>query len=103
VEATVEGQAVLPKAVAAALVSGGPAGPDIQAVPSENELTWLRRLASGTTVAQLADEAGYSERAMYRLLQKLYQQMGVGSRMLAIMRAQDLGWLSSPKGRSARS
>jgi DNA-binding NarL/FixJ family response regulator len=100
VEATVDGQAVLPAAVAAALVAGGPPGPDGQAVPSEDQLTWLRRLATGTTVAQLAGDAGYSERAMYRLLQVLYQQMGVDTRMQAIMRAQDLGWLGAPEGRS---
>lgn len=100
VEATVDGQAVLPAAVAAALVAGGPPGPDGQTVPSEDQLTWLRRLATGTTVAQLADDAGYSERAMYRLLQALYQQMGVGTRIQAIMRAQDIGWLGAPEGRS---
>ncbi|MFG1646699.1 DNA-binding response regulator [Amycolatopsis sp. NPDC049252] len=103
VEATIEGQAVLPTAVAAALVSGGRAAPDAHAVPAENQLTWLRQLAAGTTVAQLADDAGYSERAMYRLLQTLYQQMGVSSRMQAIMRAHDLGWLSATKVRPARS
>jgi DNA-binding NarL/FixJ family response regulator len=93
VEATVDGQAVLPAAVATALAAGGPPGQE-ELAPSEDQLTWLRRLATGTTVAQLAGDVGYSERAMYRLLQALYQQMGVGTRMQAIMRARDLGWLS---------
>ncbi|MEU4742385.1 LuxR C-terminal-related transcriptional regulator, partial [Actinosynnema sp. NPDC023658] len=65
--------------------------------PSEaldaDELTWLRRLATGGTVAQVAAHAGYSERAMYRMLNGLYRRMGVGSRLEAIIRARESGWL----------
>lgn len=93
VEATFDGHAVLPAAVAAALATGNPDGAGGQALPSEQQRNWLRCLAAGTTVAQLAGGAGYSERAMYRLLQTLYQQMGVEGRVQAIMRAQALGWL----------
>jgi DNA-binding NarL/FixJ family response regulator len=89
VEATIDGQAVLPAALAAALTS------DVRSrdEPSAEQLSWLRQLATGSTVARVAAEAGYSERAMYRLLQALYRQMGVRTRMQAIMRAQDAGWL----------
>jgi DNA-binding NarL/FixJ family response regulator len=99
VEATIDGQAVVPAAVAATLVAGAPSGQNGQAVPSENQLSWLRRIAAGRTVSQLAGEIGYSERAMYRLLQALYQQLGVTTRMQAIMRAQELGLLSAPDAR----
>jgi DNA-binding NarL/FixJ family response regulator len=101
VEATADGNAVLPAAVAAALAGNGSDGPAGPSEPSVQQLSWLGRLATGTTVAQLAGDAGYSERAMYRLLQSLYQQLGTTNRMQAIMRARDLGWLS-PSGNHAR-
>jgi DNA-binding CsgD family transcriptional regulator len=53
----------------------------------------LRQLAAGATVAQLADRAGYSERAMFRLLHALYRQLGARSRIEAILHAQTSGWL----------
>jgi hypothetical protein len=40
------------------------------------------------TVARLATEAGYSERATFRLLTRLYREMDVNSRMEAIMQAR---------------
>ncbi len=74
VEATIGGQAVMPAAVAAVLA-------EPQAVsehtPSARQLSWLRQLVTGVTVAQLAEQAGYSKRAMFRLLRVLYRQMGV--------------------------
>jgi DNA-binding NarL/FixJ family response regulator len=89
VEATIDGQAVLPVALAAAMAS------DVRTrrEPSAEHLAWLRQLASGSTVARLAADAGYSERAMYRLLRALYQQLGVRTRMQAVMRAQEAGLL----------
>lgn len=90
VAATTDGQAVMPAEVLTALARESVAG---SRVPSSAQLSWLRQLAAGTTVEQLADGAGYSERAMYRLLKALYREMGVRTRLEAIMRAQDLGWL----------
>ena len=49
------------------------------------ELTWLRILAQGGTVHDLARQVGYSERALYRLLHALYGRMGVSSRTEAIL------------------
>lgn len=92
VSATIDGQAVLPVAVAALLASGGAdAGPDLAL--SAERVSWLRALAAGGTVAQLASQAGYSERAMFRLLRSLYRDMGVGGRVEALIRAQERGWL----------
>jgi DNA-binding NarL/FixJ family response regulator len=62
-------------------------------VPSANQLVWLRQLAAGTTVANLAQQVGYSERAMFRMLQALYRQMGTPNRIEAILLAQSRGWL----------
>jgi DNA-binding NarL/FixJ family response regulator len=91
VEATISGQAVMPAAVAAALVAGAPT--DERPVLSADQLSWLRQLAAGSTVPAVAARAGYSERAMYRLLQAIYRQMNVRTRLEAIMRAQEAGWL----------
>ncbi|MFG1721050.1 DNA-binding response regulator [Micromonospora chalcea] len=93
IEATLDGQAVLPSNAVTVLAAGEPTGGHGEAIPSEEQRTWLQRLATGTTVARLAIDTGYSERAMYRLLQALYEQMGVEGRMQAIIRAQTRGWL----------
>jgi DNA-binding NarL/FixJ family response regulator len=93
VDATLDGHAVLPAEVATTLAASSTAGADGRAALSEQQLHWLRSLAAGTTVSRLADDAGYSERAMYRMLQALYQQMGVNGRIQAIMQAQTFGWL----------
>jgi DNA-binding NarL/FixJ family response regulator len=93
VSATLDGQAVLPAAVAAALAAGIVAEAGSVHTLSAEKLYWLRALASGSTVARLADQAGYSERAMFRLLRSLYRDMGVGGRVEALMRAQERGWL----------
>lgn len=93
VTATVDGQAVLPAAVAAALASAGQDAADPARRLSAERLSWLRSLATGSTVAQLADQVGYSERAMFRLLRSLYRDMGVDGRIQALMHAREQGWL----------
>jgi DNA-binding NarL/FixJ family response regulator len=89
VEATLDEQSVMPAVVIAAVL--GPAA-DLAPVATAGAV-WLRELAAGTTVAQLAAQSGYSERAMFRLLRALYRQMGAGSRVEAIIRAREWGWL----------
>jgi DNA-binding NarL/FixJ family response regulator len=91
VAATIEGQAVLPAAVAAALAAGERASGGFGI--SAERLSWLQALATGSTVAELARDAGYSERAMFRLLRALYREMGVRSRIEALMRAREHGWM----------
>jgi DNA-binding NarL/FixJ family response regulator len=93
VAATVEGEAVMPTGVARVLADGASPAPAPAPALSAEHLSWLRRLAAGSTVAQLASEAGYSERAMFRLLQAIYRKLGARSRLEAILRAQELGWL----------
>jgi DNA-binding NarL/FixJ family response regulator len=90
VEATASGQAVMPAEVAMALAGESRS---VEKALTHEQLSWLRLLAAGTTVEQLAQRAGYSERAMYRLLRRLYGELGVRTRLDAIMRAQALGWL----------
>jgi DNA-binding NarL/FixJ family response regulator len=58
---------------------------------TEQEVGWLGDLAAGETVARIADEAGYSERAMFRRLREVYERLGVTSRAEAIVVAERLG------------
>jgi len=86
------GDATLPLDVVRVLATE-PDEPDDADRPPPDQITWLRALASGSTVAALADDAGYSERAMFRLLHGLYERLGVSTRTEALMRAHERGWL----------
>jgi DNA-binding NarL/FixJ family response regulator len=92
-EAAVSGTSQLPTEVVRVLLSRGEPVPDSSEMPSPREAEWLQQLANGLTVAQLADQTGYSERAMYRLLRSLYAKLGVKTRMEALMFARERGWL----------
>jgi DNA-binding NarL/FixJ family response regulator len=93
-EAALEGKSLLPVEVVRVLAAPR-AGREAerQEGPSLREIEWLRQLAGGTTVGQLADHAGYSERAMFRLLRELYGRVGARNRTEALMRAKGEGWL----------
>jgi DNA-binding NarL/FixJ family response regulator len=58
---------------------------------SGEEIEWLRKLAHGVTVSQLAEESFHSERDMYRVLRRLYARIGVTSRAEAIVAAARWG------------
>jgi DNA-binding NarL/FixJ family response regulator len=93
-EAAVQGTSLLPIEVVRILAS--PSEPPAEAppdMPTTREIEWLQQLASGITVTQLAGQAGYSERAMYRLLRTLYEKLKVRSRTEALMRARERGWV----------
>jgi DNA-binding NarL/FixJ family response regulator len=92
-EAALNGETVLPLEVVRSLTSSRGLPARETGLPSPREIQWLRELAGGRTVAQLAERAGYSERAMFRLLRDLYARMQVNSRTEALMRAHDEGWL----------
>lgn len=92
-EAVLEGDAVVPRSVIKALISSSPVSESRGPRISENQVRWVRALASGATVAHLANEEGYSEREMYRLLKKLYDRLGVATRTEALIRANTYGWL----------
>ncbi|WP_238005905.1 DNA-binding response regulator [Dactylosporangium sp. AC04546] len=92
VSATLDGEAVMPVGVADLLLTGRPARLPRRPAPTAQQVAWLLELSRGRTVASLAAEAGYSERAMYRLLQALYQQIGVSTRLEAIMLGREAGW-----------
>lgn len=92
VSSTFDGDAVMPADVADLLVAERGGRPPRRLAPPAQQVVWLRRLADGWTVARLASDTGYSERAMYRLLRELYRQIGVGSRLEAIILAHEEGW-----------
>jgi DNA-binding NarL/FixJ family response regulator len=83
------GRSLLPAEVVAALAAKSGLRQDSPL--SEREISWLRALSQGGTIAQLADEMGYSERAMYRLLRDLYRRMNVKNRTEAVLRASQSG------------
>jgi NarL family two-component system response regulator YdfI len=95
VSATLDGEAVMPADVADLLLSEQDARPARRSAPADHQVTWLRRLAAGWTVARLASDTGYSERAMYRLLRALYRQIGVRTRLEAIILANEEGWFEN--------
>lgn len=94
VDAAADGVATLPLDVLRRLRAGPPSVPVSKPTLGTDELAWLQDLAVGTTVTDLAVRAGYSERAMYRLLQGVYGRLGVRNRTQALMRAQSLGWIT---------
>lgn len=92
-EEALEGRCVLPiqvvKLLAAERVDSVE---NSRRIPSK-EINWLRELANGSTVAELAEKNGYSERAMFRLLRNLYARMNVRTRTEALIKANREGWL----------
>lgn len=85
--------AALPSEEAAGEVTDEQGGGPEPGSPSAREIRWLRELAAGVTVARLAEQAGYSERAMFRLLRDLYVRMQVRNRTEALLRSRERGWL----------
>ena len=91
-QAALDDHVLLPVAVARALAAPREIRPELPTV-SAWEARWLRMMASGMTVAELAREASYSEREMFRLLNRLYQRMGVRHRSEALVKAAQAGLL----------
>jgi len=90
--AAVRGVSMLPAEAVRALAI--PKAPHDEANPlTPRELEWLKALSQGTTVAQLAENVGYSERAMYRLLRTMYHSMHAANRTEAVLKASRAGWL----------
>lgn len=90
-EAIIAGRSLVPTAVLRALVRR-PAEHETDR-PSPRERDWLRDLAGGMTVNQLAAKSGYSERMMFRLLRDLYSRFGARTKVEALMLARENGWL----------
>ncbi len=92
VTAALDGMTVLRTDVARSIAASGPPLYDPGWVSAE-EIEWLKLLAQGATMQQLANKAGYSERALYRVLHGLYGRMRVSNRTEAILQASRWGLL----------
>ncbi len=89
--AALRGYTLLPSATARSLCRS-----ITQAAPVDlpaRELGWLRQIAAGVTVADLAHRSSYSEREMYRLLGAAYRRLGASNRSEALIAAQRAGLL----------
>jgi DNA-binding NarL/FixJ family response regulator len=93
VRAALDGKTLLTTSVAQAMAGTTPALYDPEWI-TEDEISWLRLLAGGATVQQLAEKIGYSERALYRMLHGLYGRMRVSNRTEAILQASRWGLLA---------
>jgi DNA-binding NarL/FixJ family response regulator len=92
-EQALSGMSLLPFDVVQALAGSSTSSVEPADAPGAREIEWLRELADGATVANLAERSGYSERAMFRLLADLYRRMGVRNRTQALIHAHEQGWL----------
>lgn len=94
-EAVLAGDAIVSRSVVRSLIASSRLHQGNSPRIPETEMQWLRELASGVTVARLASQAGYSERAMYRLLNGIYDRLGVTTRTEALIKANAYGWLGT--------
>jgi DNA-binding NarL/FixJ family response regulator len=91
--AAVEGSTLLPTDVVRALAARDAEHEPTNDHPSTQEIGWLRDLANGVSVGRIADDAGYSERMMFRLLRDLYARLGTRNRTEALMLARKRDWI----------
>lgn len=93
-EAVLEGRTMLTLTVARSMAEYVPRHYDTARWISNDEADWLRAMAAGRTVSEIAEDAGFSERAMFRLLRRLYTRIGVANRTEALVWATRNGVLS---------
>lgn len=84
IEAAAREIALLPSAIARQMAAASAQTPPDTVWLSEIEKTALRLLAGGAKTNQIADDCGYSEREIFRMLADLYTRMGVANRSQAI-------------------
>jgi DNA-binding NarL/FixJ family response regulator len=96
-EAGLNGLALLPVSMARRLVDRSVRQSKPQTLTSVQQ-TWLRLLASGMTIQELARQVGFSERETYRRLRQIYSAMGVRGRTEALILASASGLLEGPVG-----
>jgi DNA-binding NarL/FixJ family response regulator len=87
--AGVESRSILPTHLLQELTAPPDTGSRIEL--DQEQVEWLRALARGTTVNQLAKHICYSEREVYRMLRALYDRLGVGNRTEALIWAAQRG------------
>jgi DNA-binding NarL/FixJ family response regulator len=89
VQAAIEGKTVLPCELVRQL-AGKAEG---TSALSLTERRWLKALAEGCTVCDLARRSAYSERQMHRRLGAVYARLGARGKTEALLRAERAGLL----------
>lgn len=79
------GMTPVPTRIVAAMAQLIPEDADLKRLVSDEEVSWLRSMAEGVTVAELAERSGYSERAMFRNLRNLYLRIEARNRTEALI------------------
>lgn len=92
INAALANSIVIPASVARTLTARNGVAVSVPGL-DDRELSWLRSLASGETVAELSHRIGYSEREMYRRLRRCYSKIGASGRTDALLKAVRHGWL----------
>ena len=94
VRSAAAGYVRLPRRVAAPLLADrAPCEASPPVLLGPEELGWLRALAQGATVAELARDGHRSLRTMERLLAGLFRRMGVAKEVQAVAAAYEWGLL----------
>lgn len=88
VRAAMRDETLLPQPLALSIAHHVPSSDDVSQWINDAEIGWLRHMAGGLTVSDLAAEVGYSERAMFRQLKALYHRLGVNNRTEALLWAK---------------
>lgn len=89
--AAAEKRAVLPIDVVKALAAGVQSSTSLNI--DDEQMQWLRELAKGVKVDDLAWRSGYSRRTMFRRLHNVYRELGVTRREEALLEATRRGLL----------
>lgn len=87
------GLAVASPQLLQSLVQRLPDSSDLGSLLTDQETDWLQRMMDGQTVGDIAEQDGYSERALFRNLKRLYQRLGVKNRTEALVWAGRHGLL----------
>jgi LuxR family transcriptional regulator, maltose regulon positive regulatory protein len=82
---------------------GAPAPVSEAPGPTERERDILRALASGRTYGRVADELGVSVNTVRFHVKNLYAKLEVGTRLEAVDRARQLGWLAGGRAQDGAS
>ena len=94
-EAALLGRSAVPETVVRGMAARIPSVPDPAQWVTDEEAVWLRDLAGGKTVADIAETFGYSEREMFRTLRDTYTRIGARNRTEAIIWATRHGVLDA--------
>ncbi len=68
-------------------------GAPTQSMIDDGQRRLLNLLAGGTAIVDMAGSLGYSERTIYRALNRLYRTLGVADRIHAVRKAATEGLL----------